>query len=308
MNLNEAMGLRQMVDEASTQSRDLTFLQAEALVDIQLHKYMNSKKFVLVKVPTNKLAQPIKSERMKDGPIVVDFNAFGVGEVKASGYTPKVIVLAGSKRFMKASFDRDPRVTAWVGENALKHLGIKAGMSSDDLRKKIQDGLEMLIPSRKMPADVGTIDPYQYRPTVIEVFPLDGYAIYGYDDACWKVTYTVDADDNVTINGRGIKVKRNPEPYIAASKTPSLDRAIAAHCSVTMKGKSVDILELNKEFKAAVSRGYKPKVKAVSPPGWKGVTRKMKEDHAGQISNPWALAWWMDEQGYTPHVPESADK
>lgn len=37
---------------------------------------------------------------------------------------------------------------------------------------------------------------------------------------------------------------------------------------------------------------------AKAPPGWEGTVKKLK-DHPG-IDNPYALTWWMKEQGYTP--------
>jgi hypothetical protein len=37
----------------------------------------------------------------------------------------------------------------------------------------------------------------------------------------------------------------------------------------------------------------------VSPPGWEGTTEAMKAH--SEISNPFALAWWMSEEGYSPH-------
>jgi hypothetical protein len=37
----------------------------------------------------------------------------------------------------------------------------------------------------------------------------------------------------------------------------------------------------------------------VSPPGWEGTVKAMK-GHP-DISNPWALAWWMDGQGMSSH-------
>jgi hypothetical protein len=40
---------------------------------------------------------------------------------------------------------------------------------------------------------------------------------------------------------------------------------------------------------------------AVSPPGWGKTVEKMKEDHSDEIDNPFALAWWMHGEGYTPH-------
>ena len=35
---------------------------------------------------------------------------------------------------------------------------------------------------------------------------------------------------------------------------------------------------------------------AVSPPGWEGTVKKMKEED--DIDNPWALSWWMKGKGY----------
>lgn len=47
-------------------------------------------------------------------------------------------------------------------------------------------------------------------------------------------------------------------------------------------------------------RGEMPeKGKEVSPPGWEGVIKAMKKHP--EITNPYALAWWMKGQGYTPH-------
>lgn len=40
---------------------------------------------------------------------------------------------------------------------------------------------------------------------------------------------------------------------------------------------------------------------AKSPPGWSKNVEKMKEDHSDEIDNPFALAWWMHNEGYTPH-------
>lgn len=37
----------------------------------------------------------------------------------------------------------------------------------------------------------------------------------------------------------------------------------------------------------------------VSPPGWEKTTENMKGKPG--IDNPFALAWWMQEQGFTPH-------
>ena len=53
---------------------------------------------------------------------------------------------------------------------------------------------------------------------------------------------------------------------------------------------------------------------AVSPPGWKGTVEHMKEHK--EISNPWALAWFMHKQQkpggkkkkFHPHYTEEGTK
>lgn len=39
----------------------------------------------------------------------------------------------------------------------------------------------------------------------------------------------------------------------------------------------------------------------VSPPGWSGTVKAMKKH--GDITNPWALAWWMKGKGAKPRYP-----
>jgi hypothetical protein len=42
----------------------------------------------------------------------------------------------------------------------------------------------------------------------------------------------------------------------------------------------------------------------VSPPGWGGTVKGMKDEPG--IDNPWALAWWMKDKGYKSHKPDEA--
>ena len=46
----------------------------------------------------------------------------------------------------------------------------------------------------------------------------------------------------------------------------------------------------------------KGSVREVSPPDWEGTVKKMKKEK--NIDNPWALAWYMKNKGYTPHATE----
>ena len=51
----------------------------------------------------------------------------------------------------------------------------------------------------------------------------------------------------------------------------------------------------------------KKKIEEISPPGWKGTTEAMKKHK--DITNPWALAYWMQNKGYKSHKnPDSTDK
>ncbi len=50
----------------------------------------------------------------------------------------------------------------------------------------------------------------------------------------------------------------------------------------------------------------KKKLTEVSPKGWKGTVDKMK-DHP-EITNPWALSWWMKNKGYKSHYTKSGNK
>jgi hypothetical protein len=43
-------------------------------------------------------------------------------------------------------------------------------------------------------------------------------------------------------------------------------------------------------------------IKEVSPPGWEGTIKAMKKDK--DITNPWALGWWMKNRGYKSHKEE----
>ena len=42
---------------------------------------------------------------------------------------------------------------------------------------------------------------------------------------------------------------------------------------------------------------------SVSPPGWKRTVERMKKH--GEITNPFALAWWMQKRGYKPAKAEA---
>jgi hypothetical protein len=67
------------------------------------------------------------------------------------------------------------------------------------------------------------------------------------------------------------------------------------------QGKFNDVNEVGTEsgvIKKMRTKDKKKEVDAVAPPGWEGTVKHMKSHP--EITNPWALAWYMKNKGDTP--------
>lgn len=53
--------------------------------------------------------------------------------------------------------------------------------------------------------------------------------------------------------------------------------------------------ELTEIVKKPTIPGY---IHGVAPEGWEETVKRMKKHP--EIDNPWALAWWMENEGYEP--------
>jgi hypothetical protein len=92
------------------------------------HRWLPSKKFVLVNMPITCAAAPCsprdeewvatRIHAKADHPIVVDLNKNNVGK-KSVGFVPPVIVLDGKHRFKAAALRGESHILAWVGEEAM---------------------------------------------------------------------------------------------------------------------------------------------------------------------------------------------
>lgn len=84
---------------------------------------------------------------------------------------------------------------------------------------------------------------------------------------------------------------------------PDANHGRIAKALVKMHGNPSEISRVNKAVKTKfgfTAEGATGGVmKAVSPPGWKGTVEHMKSHP--EISNPFALAWWMKDKGDTSH-------
>lgn len=291
---------------------ELNKLEIMASVDPEFRDKVTSKRFVRIRVETNKLASPLNPRELSlDGPIVVDINASKDGRV--GKFVPKAIVVSGHKLFAQACAQRLPRITVWIGELAAKALDIKADheLGSEELRQKLQEQVTLRVAPKTTPfRGMGTMNE---TPWVREVYPYEGYFIYDYRAKSFKQLFDIDnVKRTVSLVGTAQEVKQEFVPVKMGSR---LDAAIEmyAHCgdvqahdqeACAMKaGVKYSMGEVVKAFSLAKRKGYKTKdIEAKSPPGWSGTVKKMK-DHP-EIDNPFALAWWMEEEGYEPHTEE----
>lgn len=67
------------------------------------------------------------------------------------------------------------------------------------------------------------------------------------------------------------------------------------HKGIMIKGKQYAPAARNEE-----------RVEDVAPPGWEGSLKRMKKH--SEISNPYALSWWMKNRGDTPHYTKTGKK
>lgn len=96
----------------------------------------------------------------------------------------------------------------------------------------------------------------------------------------------------------------NPDAHFEFVKTDGsveLRKFKSVQAEKTVKGAKdwSDLPSVIKHYRDAVDNGYKPSVEKKSPEGWEGTVEAMK-DHP-EIDNPWALANWMNDEGYEAH-------
>lgn len=72
----------------------------------------------------------------------------------------------------------------------------------------------------------------------------------------------------------------------------------AIRCTARLSDSTLRTMWLSEQEKMRIA-GYVCSEGEVAPPGWEGTVKAMKKHP--EIDNPWALSWYMDNQGYTPH-------
>jgi hypothetical protein len=299
VKLLEAASLAQLA--AGTAKTEGTRSQIMAQVDPGLRQHLKSKKFLLARVAVNRLAAPIPGRGLSmNGPVVVDINAGDAGKTK-TGYTPPVIVVSGHKTFKEAYNQDLAYITAWVGSLAASKLGIHAdhALGSEELRSGLLNELKKRFGSTRS----------QMPPMIREVYPFESYAVYEYDNVLYRQSFTADPiAKTVALSGAPLEVttrytdRRSTSMEAAAFLHACACQEMGAQTRSTPTvfyagdGKKITIDKIVTRYKAACDKGYKPRMNAKSPPGWERTVEDMK-DHS-EIDNPWALAWWMKNEGY----------
>lgn len=282
-----------------------------------------SKNFTLMEVPLNKIASPgassgnrelvqrILAEGINTEPIVVDYNARKIGKSPATKYYPPIIVVDGKERFEAAMNNGEEKILAWVGNLAAERFDIRADhqMSTSELEDSIVKALN---------EDLGVTDKTSYMDRVggVIVYPLENYCIYRYKGQAFKQKYVCDMDDRTcTLVGPPKQVVQKWQDAdvkagtmataIAACACQQQAAAKTAKASVyyaTKDGKPVSLQSciegMAKHIKSGKFKITKD-MEAKAPPGWENTVKHMKKHD--DIDNPWALAWWMDDQGYESH-------
>lgn len=310
------------------------------------NKWLSSHNFVLIEIEAGRIACPTSIDKHMvqrlmgcsvDAipPLVVDVNKNKIGTT-GSGYTPKVIICDGGDRQRALMAQGRVRIKAWVGKKAIRHLfgsidNINAGteFSSSELNSRLQQLLQDKFPTPK-----GQFSSIYVR----DLYPLESYCIYSNDGKMWKQFFKVTSygeKREIELDGEPTEVR---EAYVDAGanrKTSKLEACAmlngyirdphdAGRVNPTFGGKNSAInlgIKAKKDdrngnktkldrllvkFRAAVKNGWVPPIQGKSPKGWEDTVEKMKEDAPG-IDNPFALAYWMKDQGYSPHHPPGSE-
>ncbi len=95
---------------------------------------------------------------------------------------------------------------------------------------------------------------------------------------------------------------KHPDAGVPLSVRRARKKKSAAQMKKDMN--HADMLSKTNTGKAPVDyhRESEETIKEVSPPGWEGTIKAMKKDK--DITNPWALGWWMKNKGYKSHKEE----
>lgn len=279
-----------------------------------------SKTFVLMEVPLNKIASPgrrsdnvalmrrIMAEGVHSTPIVVDLNVHKAGKSAKTGYYPPVIVVDGKERFEAAANNAEEKIQAWVGNLAAERMTIHADhqIGTEELQGLLYEAIK---------DDLGLNDKNNYDAGVYiqNCYPLENYCIYKYKGESFRQKYVVDMDEReVTLVGppkavvqkwqdKELKARGTLESAINACACQET-KASADVAYASKDGKPIILKRMLVMYNAAVKSGkfkVTKDMEAKSAPGWEGTIKEMKKHP--EIDNPYALTWWMDEQGYESH-------
>jgi hypothetical protein len=210
-------------------------------------QWLSSRRFYLLQVPLTSLAAPQSvvdpAHQMAvrgyinaaaTVPAIVDVNRNEVGRIR-TGYSPRVIMVAGAHNYRKAVAEGRQTLAAWVGELAAAALGIEIRadhqLGARELENKLRTALQPLGYNR-----LAVTEPSSPSPWVEEIFPLENYFIYTLGDKKFKQAYTVDLKRRaVSLTGEPTEVTQKYVAVPSTKQTP-LEAQVALHSAAAVPG------------------------------------------------------------------------
>jgi len=197
-------------------------------------EWLASETFYLLDLPThlasvpkapedhNKVLSSMTASVESMEPIIVDYNKNKIGQQPNGKFFPPIIVVDGKHRHRATQLLGRERIKAWVGEVAATHLGLIHAdhqIGSSELQQKIRECLQNEYPRPTLPTGGFDYSAEFKTPWIQEVYPLENYFVYQYDNHLFKQSYKVDTKTrDVSFTG---KKKEVVQRYVNAGSNVS---------------------------------------------------------------------------------------
>lgn len=283
-------------------------------------KWLASKEFVRTEIPAsraalpaapanpNRVLQQMAASADSLEPIVVDVNKREIGR-SPGGFVPPVIVVDGKHRHVARTMQGHATIEAWVGVKALAQVAltatVKAPRPTLQPRMSKIESVAVLHAMGGGQAGLGSGSGPTPPPVSTRLAASDPSDVTPHKDPSDRYDQPMgrSLDPSDTSNSYGDASPSNQAPGAGVgNRLPPKKGASRSELQEIMFARlnagPVKIGKIVTDYKAARKAGYKPKLEAKAPAGWEGTVKKMK-DHP-EIDNPWALAWFMHNEGYQP--------
>lgn len=297
---------RKLVDHLPMTGREKTTLLRERVA---------SRDFVLCEVPINKLAVVERRDIMAaadrpDAPIVVDVNKNQVG-VSPRGFVPPVIVIEGTTRLSNLRKSGAVNVLAWIGEEALRHLGNQVSL----VGKAVTTPLPVAMDDRPLCSLSTMLANAGGGAGSTGTAGLGSTSLnYGSSGNMDKLGLAAKKSMKANL---GLPPRANAEPGFHQGMTPEAGRArpnavpsaapsaapgagVGPRMEPGMRVLDAEAKRIKKivtKYKKAMAAGsvcpMSDDMMASAPPGMEKTVKGLKKHFGKDSSSPFKVAWWL---------------